>query len=194
VTRPRPPPFLRSRRRSWQRALQPASSSAMRVPNSAGDRKSNRSAAGVSGNLASREGALQGHSASRRGATRGDAGSQPLFGRAQGGLAAWLGAACREHAHSGRREWLVSCATRRRKTTTTAPAGESPTRAVVGLDVPVGYGLNGRVFPSGRLAGRADPRRHIRNWAGSPMRVRVRRTGGGFDSNNPPATPVAFGS
>jgi len=31
----------------------------------------------------------------------GEAGSKPLFGRASGGLAGWLGAACREHDHDG---------------------------------------------------------------------------------------------
>jgi hypothetical protein len=47
--------------------------------------------------------------------------------------------------HCGCREWHVSCPIRRRETATTAPAGRRRTRVAV--------------WPGGRPAGRADPRR-----------------------------------
>ena len=120
-----------------------------------GDRKANRTdrtAATARGNLASKEEALQGQRANRRGLTGGEAGSKLLLGRAPGWLAAWLGAAYRGHDHDGCRTWRVACATRRRDTATTAPAGRRRTR------VAVGPGRPRRVGP--RRAGR--PRRAAR--------------------------------
>jgi len=80
------------------------------------DGKSNCTAAGVK-----REPSIEGRCSARaQGAPtgarrRGPEGSKPLFGRAPGGLAVRLGAACRGRDHSGRRTWPVSCPLRRRR-------------------------------------------------------------------------------
>jgi hypothetical protein len=84
-----------------------------------------------SGALASKEGALQGQSAIRRCRLGRQAGSKPPFGRVPGGLAAWLGAACRGHDYSGSRTWHVSCSIRQRETATTALPGRRRTRVTV---------------------------------------------------------------
>ena len=81
-------------------------------------------------------------------------GSRPPSGKVPGGLAASLGAGAADARGGGSPAWPGDG-----RGLPLHPLVEDVLRWRLRQDVPVGYGLDGRVVPRGRPAGRADPRR-----------------------------------